>query len=522
MEWFCIDTVHRSVLDRYRGIGRLYLDRDDVVVHIVGGGSDIYGVEGIAIEVLEEFFSGLISFRRCDLDTVSGYLLFFRSISIELETTVVWPRCRVLYAVGGSESFGKHKLGIAALCRDRRVVEGLAKLLGADSYRYVEDIDSDILRDYLRGCPEIDRSTLIRMLKPVKGKISTVPLSTDHSDSYSEGLYLGYRLDPLLRRRERIYLPHTLGHTLIVGATGSGKSTTLQRLVYEISKHRPVLLLDWVGEHSEAMKGIAKIYRLGIDIAIPLREEREDTEYFIDRLSYYIESLWNMQLSPLQRRILLSTASKIENLSIDTLIISMKKWLESDRRDYKQSADALISRLSILLPLRNIFNPYKPKLEIPSKGITVIDLSSIEPAYLKKIAIHALLYTILKKMKRNRKSLSIAIDEAHNVLDNDRRNIVIEAFLEYRKFGIEMILATSSFTEIPKSIVENTSTIIVHRVPSLRQAEILADLFGANYREKEMWIETLKNMRTGVTAILSRYSIHPILIEIEPIQPVDG
>ncbi len=156
----------------------------------------------------------------------------------------------------------------------------------------------------------------------------------------------------------------------------------------------------------------------------------------------------------------------------------------------------------------------KPWLEVPSRGIAVVDLSCIEPVYLRRIAVHAALYTLLKQAKKNRKRITVVIDEAHNVLDNDRRNIVVEAFLEYRKFGIEIVLATSNFIDIPKQIVENTSTLIIHRIPSLEQADTLADLFGTSYREKESWIETLRTLRIGIATTITRYSSHPQLVEI--------
>ncbi len=252
--------------------------------------------------------------------------------------------------------------------------------------------------------------------------------------------------------------------------------------------------------------------RLGIDSSIPLK----DVEQFIDRLGYYIETIWRSPLTPLQRRILLSTISKIEGLTVDRLLHAFSSWLSSDRRDYIQSADALISRLSILVPLKNVFDPSKPRIELPRNGILVIDLSSIEPTYLRKVAAHALLYTLLRRARAARRGLVVAIDEAHNLLDTDSRNIVIEAFLEYRKFGIEMILATSSFTDLPRQIVENTSVVIAHRIPSLRQAEAVADLFGSTRREKEMWIETLRTLRTGIAAVITRNSIYPMLVEIDP------
>ncbi len=513
VEWFRIDAVHRLVVEGCRG-WRLRLGEGDVVAHLVSLDGDVYGVHGIGIDVLEMVFDNLVRFERVSMELRSCWLLRFSSMAMDFDSIAIHRRCGLLYLV--SRIGGRYRLGVAALCKDRGTVQSVAKAMGASDAELVEDLDVEKIVGYLRSCPEIDPSNIVKILRPVRSRIVSTPLTIDLVDVPSHGLYLGYLLDPLFRRKKRAWLPYPLGHTIIVGATGSGKSTTLRRLCIELSRYLPVAIIDWVGEHSEALQGSAKVLRLGVDISIPLREGSESVEQFIDRLSYYIETAWSCSLTPLQRRILLSIVTKIGNPTIDRLLTALSTWLSSDRKDYVQSADALISRLSILAPLRNVFDPTKPRLEVPTTGITVIDLSSVEPTYLRKIAAHALLYALLRRARVERKRLVIAVDEAHNLLDTDSRNIVVEAFLEYRKFGIEMVIATSSFVDMPRQIVENASIVIAHRIPSLRQAETIADLFGSSRREKEMWIETLRTLGTGVAAIVTRDSPHPLLVEIEP------
>jgi len=118
---------------------------------------------------------------------------------------------------------------------------------------------------------------------------------------------------------------------------------------------------------------------------------------------------------------------------------------------------------------------------------------------------------------RERGGAAVAVDEAHNLLDTDARNAVVEAFLEYRKFGVELLLATSDFTEIPRQLLQNASVVMAHRIPSLRQAEALADTLCTTRSERDDWVHTLRTLPTGIVAAATRLSPYPALVEIEPV-----
>ncbi len=471
-------------------------------------------MEGLGVEELETVLGGLVRLELARVRLGGVWMLRFYSLGMETLPVLAPRGCGVLYAV--ARDGGRYRLGIGIVGGGEGFARSLARALGARDVDRLEGVDGEALAEYLRTCPEVPPQLAAQVLEPSRSPRLCTPLSTELAPVGSDGIRVGRILDPVLRERGDAYLPSEVGHVLIVGATGSGKSTTLRRLCIEVSRLRPVVVLDWVGEHGEALGSVARVVRLGIDASIRLRARDEDDEQFVDRLAYYVEVAWGHTLTPLQRRILATVVSRVEDPTIDRLLATLSRWLSSDRRDYVQSADALVSRLSALKPLRNAFDPSKPPVEPPTRGILVIDISRVEPARLRKIAAHALLHQLLREARRARKSLAVAIDEAHNILDTDARNIVVEAYLEYRKFGIEMILATSDFTEIPRQLLQNTSTMIVHRVPSLRQAEALADLFGTSRSERDAWIETLRTLPTGVAAVITRESPYPALVAVEP------
>ncbi len=54
----------------------------------------------------------------------------------------------------------------------------LTRLLGAYSYIHADKLDIEFLKRYLESCPEINRSTLISVLKPLKSRnIVSTPLA---------------------------------------------------------------------------------------------------------------------------------------------------------------------------------------------------------------------------------------------------------------------------------------------------------------------------------------------------------
>jgi len=509
VEWFRLVAVHaRLGAERFLGLAG-----SGPVVHVVRRGVDVYGFGGgVDVGAVEAVLGGLARFKRVSLCLDRVYLLRFAALSIELRPLAVPSGCAVLYIVG--RVGGRYRLGVGVAGCGEDVALGLARALGAVG---VEAVGVEEALEGVGAWPEAEPPTVVEVLRPLETPALRTPLTTYLARlGGGGGLFVGWLLDHMLRRVGRAELPRDPGHVLVVGATGSGKSTTLRRLCTELARAgKRVVVLDWVGEHAEAMRGRARIVRPGIDASIPLRERGESVEMFVDRLAYYIETAWGRELTPLQRRILATAASRIDEPSVERLLAAVSRWLASDRRDYAQSADALISRLSVLRALSRVFDPGTPPLRLPERGVLVLDLSSVEPPWLRKLVAHAALYHVLREA-RERGGAAVAVDEAHNLLDTDARNAVVEAFLEYRKFGVGMLLATSDFTEIPRQLLQNASTVIAHRIPSLRQAEALADTLCTTRSERDDWVHTLRTLPTGIAAIVNRASPYPALVEIEP------
>ena len=100
-------------------------------------------------------------------------------------------------------------------------------------------------------------------------------------------------------------------HICIFGTTGSGKSTTLSIIAYELNKLGiPVIIFDRTGEYTSRLKKwsytiipgynyYASPFGIWHDLEI---EERVQNEIWL--LNEYCRITWNEQLSPLQIRLL--------------------------------------------------------------------------------------------------------------------------------------------------------------------------------------------------------------------------
>ncbi len=91
VEWFRIVAVHRAVDESC--YGTLSLGEGDVVVHAVSADGDVYGVDGVGIDVLETVFRNLVCFERISIDLRGVWFLRFGSMYIDIESPTVSRRC---------------------------------------------------------------------------------------------------------------------------------------------------------------------------------------------------------------------------------------------------------------------------------------------------------------------------------------------------------------------------------------------------------------------------------------------
>ncbi len=231
--------------------------------------------------------------------------------------------------------------------------------------------------------------------------------------------------------------------------------------------------------------------------------------------------MWKTKLTPLQYRLLVSALTRIDNTTPQAITITLNNLSNHNRKDIRQSADALISRLIPLQQQDHIYNPKtRPPLTIENiKGNpAIINLSKIKATHTKTLVAQLILYNLLQQLRKTKTPAHILVDEAHNYLKQSKETQppIIKAYLEYRKYNTRITIATSNANTIPPEITQNTTTIITHRLPTITQAKTIADTILSNPQQKPILIETLRTLPTGTTLVTTPWHPQPTITKIHP------
>jgi hypothetical protein len=313
------------------------------------------------------------------------------------------------------------------------------------------------------------------------------------------------------------------GHSFIIGATGTGKSTLLESLiVQQIRLGNGVLVIDPHGQLVESVAQLIPRHRTNDVIWFdptsekvpglnPLRGKNPDlrVDQFIDILAHFYGSgSWLARSDYISRNLARAVTQIVPNptaihitrafidddyrhalaaKATDTFIQSFfrqydEKW---DKRQREEAAAAPTNKLDILnkpvlrdiigqpggLDLGSIMDSRKILLCRFAKGLLGPEVTAVLGAIMTSMVLHAALERLRSS---DRPLFSVYIDEFHNLT----RGMAHEHLLsETRKYSIALTLADQTIDQLPEgsesSIFGNVSNLIVGRVGA-RDAERLA------------------------------------------------
>ncbi|HLI46843.1 MAG TPA: ATP-binding protein [Geobacterales bacterium] len=283
-------------------------------------------------------------------------------------------------------------------------------------------------------------------------------------------------------------------HACIFGMTGSGKSTTLAIIAYEMQKSGiPSLILDRTGEFKNKFIKVPGVhyYLPGYNLNIsPFKIwEEEAEEERIHRYLWLLEEFcritWKESFSPLQTRLIAQSLERLigrDDMDFSMLIEECRKIAKDELKIWFEAAEAIASRFSIFTvgKFRKAFNETSNSTisEVFQEGIHVIDLSNLEydaPKNLFSLIIANLVMLKIKKNSFSRKlNLAFMIDEAHNIAGKEIKYSLMEKIsMELRKYGLSLIIASPNPSEINPNILANSGVLIAHQMLSIEEAETI-------------------------------------------------
>ncbi len=320
-------------------------------------------------------------------------------------------------------------------------------------------------------------------------------------------------------------------HLCVFGMTGTGKSTTLSILAYELYREGiPSVIIDRTGEFRNKITKIGKIYSPDENLSLsPFQlwnddpiEERIQKQVWL--LEEFCKITWSEGLSPLQIRLLSQALYRnisLGEISFQSLIEESRRIAKEELRLWIEAAEALASRFGIFTvgKFKKAFRENHEELEgFFKNGINIIDLSSLEHEAPKNLFSMILITLLMLKLKKRGFTdglrIVLMIDEAHNIANkNVKYGLVEKLAMEMRKYGLGLVISSPNPSEISNNILSNAGTLIIHQMFSGYEADVIKKYLGSSSYHSVLE-EVLCKLNVGEAFIRTPNNTDGIVVKI--------
>ena len=350
-------------------------------------------------------------------------------------------------------------------------------------------------------------------------------------------------------------------HTLLCGTTGVGKSNSTNIILRNLPNHVKFLVIEPAkGEYKDAFHDIAEIYgtnpyRSKLLRINPFRFCQDGSGIHIlehlDRLTSIFNVCWPMEaampavLKNALERAYISAGWDLRrsmNLShplifptFEDVMHEVENFMESSKYSDENKGNyigALCTRLEDLTTGINgmIFcSDDLSDTELFDKNV-IVDLSRVGNSETKSLIMGLLMIRLqeyrqctVKHGNSNLQHVTV-LEEAHHLLRNtssaqviDGENLVgrsvemlSNAFSEMRTYGEGFFIIDQSPEQLDKSVIRNTNTKILMRLPEYEDRRLVGKAVGLN----EEQISELAKLPTGVAVVYQNDWLESVLVKI--------
>jgi len=338
--------------------------------------------------------------------------------------------------------------------------------------------------------------------------------------------------------------PFTIGfedltkHIIILGSTGSGKSTTAKRLIKECVKAGlPVLIFDWHNEYRKFIQACGgEVYAPGL----------EDSGFTISPLKPF-------STNDLAEHIALTTEIFVENYSLThpqafmlreavrevlldpTGSHSLSELVEVIEATPPRSYYDNETKMALLRRLKPLTEGQagralggKASTDIPGllEKTIAIELGHFRESEVRRIFssfVLKMIYDYRLATGESKLCHVCVIEEAPNIVPykdlKEPPTIGEKMVSELRKFGEGLVIICQFPSQVSRGILKNSSTRICHRIGGVEEERIVRDLIGLT----EAQFAQIKYLKTGQATVYLSDSPTPFLITVDPPdQPIGG
>lgn len=353
-------------------------------------------------------------------------------------------------------------------------------------------------------------------------------------------------------------------HVFITGSTGSGKSNTVYKMLHEAKESgiKYLVIEPAKGEYKNIFGNEANVYGTNPQIMPLLRinpfsfPNGIHVLEHIDRIIEIFNVCWPMYAAmPAVLKnaveksyedcgwdLVSSTNDYCNDLypSFSDVARNVKSIVESSEYDNENKGaykGALLTRLQSLCNGINglIFNQDEIQYSDLFDNNVVIDLSRVGSSETKSLIMGMLVlklqeYRLVTSdgMNSSLKHITV-LEEAHNILKRTSTTQSVEgsnligksvemianAIAEMRTYGEGFIIADQAPGLMDMSVIRNTNTKIIMRLPDLSDRELVGK--AANLNDDQ--IAELSKLPRGVAALYQNEWVQPVLCKIEQYHP---
>jgi len=291
-----------------------------------------------------------------------------------------------------------------------------------------------------------------------------------------------------------------LRHCLIVGSTGSGKTSLAKKLTRMLTRYGAVVVLDWHGEYFDTADRVIEVGR-DEPIEIPVEDP-------LDVVSLLEEVL---ELTPPQAYLLTKVLKK--TASVELLLDLLESYIPEARWEVETKA-SLLRKLSFLVrygKLLRITPPEKlSKALLSGGGCVSVDLSGLRVLELKRLAVLSALNSVryIQERKLFESRAFVIVEEAHNI--TSRASLLARYLAEVRKLNIGLIVITQSPAALGFEAMNNTNVKIVKTLRSAEDMQVIAKSINLSSDKYSL----LSRLELGEALVDAPSLSEPLLVEL--------
>ena len=412
-------------------------------------------------------------------------------------------------------------IGVTSSCKN--ILNKMENIVREMSFLIRQYMDVNVTRinmERLFGIPVIvNRSILMgRFSVMVLGSTlgSFLPINRVYRDDYhinniSNSIYIGIDMDtqlPVFIDIDKYFIHHFI----VSGPTGKGKTTLLATFVAQfVETDRNVVIIDFKGDLTNML--IHKnIYTTDIDVEellnLELNKDVELLSKWFMELSSIFGEIFNISNTEKYNiyKILTSSYRTYGRIDVDKLLTVIRRFRKG-HREILYIAD-LINELRIKSMKRSTERGLQ-------KGFTVISLRGY-PEKMKQLIASIvlvkefLLQVSLNKHNSNKLNKIIVIDEAWRLTEYGLSTLS-RLYREGRSFGLGLISSTQLLDDLPSSIIENTSNMVIFGYNSDEYVDKISEYIPLTKREKQR----LKTLNVGEALLKLKDTRAPFWVRID-------